>query len=112
MAWPPPRLHSFDSSPGILLEIYHQRGDEEAAEEHGLQAVAFVGSEVAVRGSASTAAAKLHLAQGELQNAEQTFRKARSDSTALSAGWNASLTAPSRLRFQNRRAKEATAFSD
>ena len=36
MAWPPPRLHSFDSSPGILLEIYHQRGDEETAEEHGL----------------------------------------------------------------------------
>jgi tetratricopeptide (TPR) repeat protein len=94
----------------ILSEIYHQRGDEEAAQQHRLDAVAAAGSEVAVRGSAATAAGQFYLKQGELQKAEEMFRKALSISPAFYVWRNASLTALSRLLVQNQRAKEAVAL--
>lgn len=94
----------------ILSQVYHQRGDEAAAQQHRLDAVASTGSEVAVRGSAATAAGQFYLKQGDLQKAEQMFRKALSISPALYAWRNASLTALSRLLAQNQRAKEAVAL--
>ena len=94
----------------ILSDIYHRLGDEAAAQQHRLDAVASTGSEVVVRGGAATAAGQFYLKQGELEKAEQMFRKALSISPAFYAWRNASLTALSRLLIQGQRAKEALAL--
>lgn len=94
----------------ILSDIYHRLGDEAAAQQHRLDAVASTGSEVVVRGGAATAAGQFYLKQGELEKAEQMFRKALSISPAFYAWRNASLTVLSRLLIQGQRAKEAVAL--
>ena len=95
------------SAHGILAAIYHMRGDDAAAQEHRLKAIASPGAEPIVRGNAATDAAQLYLKQGDTRKAEEMFRQALDISPASYAWRNESVIALSRLLIQTQRAKEA-----
>ena len=95
------------SAHGILAEIYRLRGDDAAAQEHRLKAIASPGAEIVVRGNAATDAAQLYLKQGDTRKAEEMFRQALDISPAYYAWRNTSVISLSRLLIQTQRAKEA-----
>jgi tetratricopeptide (TPR) repeat protein len=91
----------------ILAAIYQLRGDDAAAQEHRLKAIASPGTETVVRGNAATDAAQHYLKQGDTRKSEEMFRQALAISPASFAWRNTSLIALSRLLLQDQRAKEA-----
>ena len=91
----------------ILAAIYQMRGDDAAAQEHRLKAIASPGTETVVRGNAATDAAQHYLKQGDTRKAEEMFRQALDISPASYAWRNTSVIALSRLLIQTQRAKEA-----
>ena len=95
------------SAHGILAEICRLRGDDAAAQEHRLEAIASLGAEIVVRGNAATDAAQLYLKQGETRKAEEMFRQALAISPASYAWRNTSVISLSRLLIQTQRPKEA-----
>jgi len=95
------------SAHGILANIYRLRGDDTAAQEHRLKAIASPGAEPLVRGNAATDAARLYLKQGDTRKAEGMFRQALDISPAYYAWRNESVIALSRLLIQDQRPKEA-----
>ena len=95
------------SAHGILADIYRLRGDDAAAQEHRLKAIASPGAEAVVRGNAATDAAQLYLKQGDTRKAEEMFREALAISPASYAWRNTSVIALSRLLIQTQRPKEA-----
>ncbi len=91
----------------ILAAIYQMRGDDAAAQEHRLKAIASPGTETVVRGNAATDAAQHYLKHGDTRKAEEMFRQALDISPAYYAWRNTSVIALSRLLIQTQRAKEA-----
>jgi tetratricopeptide (TPR) repeat protein len=95
------------SAHGILADIYRLRGDDAAAQEQRLKAIASPGAEAVVRGNAATDAAQLYLKQGDTRKAEEMFRQALDVSPAYYAWRNESVIALSRLLIQTQRPKDA-----